>query len=288
MNTTATHIQSPRGLRRGFPLALIFLMPFFLVACEIVEVDQPSEAVQGELIEVNVTIGLYENDENAWNGVLSVMVPEDWSYEGGEYFGPLGEGALVYSEAWTDSTAIVVPPPDGYKWIGTLSEFPHEVFDAPTYMEAVLNLRVGQTTGEFGLSYFFTSNAFDTDDITFSKSGDYDDNTADLVEDVMITVNPSTSAEDNPNRTAFTLEPNYPNPFRSNTHVAYELDQAASVRVAVYDLAGRQVAVIDEGFRAAGTHTAAFDASVLPAGVYVYRLEVDGTTVQTRRMTRLR
>jgi hypothetical protein len=288
MNTSATHVQSPRGLRRGLPLALIFLMPFFLVACEIVEVDQPSEAVQGELIEVNVTIGLYEDDENPWHGVLSVMVPEDWEYEGGEYFGPLGEGALEFSQAWTDSTNIVVPPAEGYKWIGTISEFAHAVVDAPTFMEAVLNLRVGQTTGEFGLSYFFTSNAFDTEDITFSESGDYDDNTADLVEDVPITVNPSTSGEGGPDRTAFTLEPNFPNPFRSGTQVAYEIDQAAHVRVAVYDIAGRQVAVIDEGFRTAGAHSAAFDASVLPAGVYVYRLEVDGATVQTRRMTRLR
>jgi len=288
MNTSATKIQSPRGLRRGLPLALIFLMPLFLVACEIVEIDQPSEAVQGELIEVNVTIGLYENDSNPHRGLLSVMVPQDWSYEGGDYFGPLGEGDLIFSEAWTDSTAIVVPPPDGYKWIGTLSEFAHAVVDAPTFMDAVLKLRVGQSVGEFGLSYFFSSDAFATEDMTFTKSGDYDDNTADLVEDVPITVNPATSTEGTPGGMAFRLEPNYPNPFRSGTHVAYELDHAASVRVAIYDLAGRQVAVIDEGFRTAGPHTAGFDASVLPAGVYVYRLEVDGVTVQTRRMTRLR
>ncbi|HLT47525.1 MAG TPA: T9SS type A sorting domain-containing protein, partial [Rubricoccaceae bacterium] len=57
------------------------------------------------------------------------------------------------------------------------------------------------------------------------------------------------------------------------------------VRLAVYDVLGREVAVLADGHRDAGTHRATLDASGLAAGTYVYRLTV-GNEVQTGRMTR--
>ncbi|NBC18833.1 MAG: T9SS type A sorting domain-containing protein, partial [Bacteroidetes bacterium] len=58
-------------------------------------------------------------------------------------------------------------------------------------------------------------------------------------------------------------------------------------RLAVYDLLGREVAVLAEGTQPAGTHTATFDAAGLPSGVYLYRLEA-GAYTQTHRMTLLK
>jgi hypothetical protein len=68
----------------------------------------------------------------------------------------------------------------------------------------------------------------------------------------------------------------YPNPFRSATTVSYQLSTPAVVRLAVYDVLGRRVAVLAEGRRAAGDHRATFGASGLASGVYFVVLEADG------------
>ena len=73
--------------------------------------------------------------------------------------------------------------------------------------------------------------------------------------------------------TTYRVDPNYPNPFRTTTRIRYGLPQAASVLLALYDLQGRRITVIEEGNRPAGWHQIHFDAGGLPSGVYVYRFE---------------
>ena len=69
-----------------------------------------------------------------------------------------------------------------------------------------------------------------------------------------------------------TLNPSYPNPFNSETVLSYTLPTAADIRLEVFTLSGQRVAVLHEGFQAAGYHTIAMDASDLASGVYLYRL----------------
>ncbi|HIL58420.1 MAG TPA: T9SS type A sorting domain-containing protein, partial [Rhodothermales bacterium] len=57
-----------------------------------------------------------------------------------------------------------------------------------------------------------------------------------------------------------------------------------AVRLAVYDLLGREVAVLAEGTRPAGAHTARFDSRALAAGAYLVRLDAGGQSA-TRRLT---
>ncbi len=76
----------------------------------------------------------------------------------------------------------------------------------------------------------------------------------------------------------------FPNPLHAQATIRYEVAEAAEVRLAVYDVLGRTVAVLAEGRVEAGVHTASFDARGLSAGTYVYRLEAGGT-VQTGRLT---
>ncbi|NBC17999.1 MAG: T9SS type A sorting domain-containing protein, partial [Bacteroidetes bacterium] len=88
-------------------------------------------------------------------------------------------------------------------------------------------------------------------------------------------------AEDLPQ--AFALAPNYPNPFNPQTTIGYELPEASAVRLVVYDVLGRQVAVLVDGVRPAGRHEVTFEAANLPSGVYLYQLQA-GAFTQTRRM----
>lgn len=79
------------------------------------------------------------------------------------------------------------------------------------------------------------------------------------------------------NPASFRLEANYPNPFNPSTVIGYNIgtQDLASVRVklSVYDVLGREIAVLVNGVQAAGFHEVRFDAGNLSSGVYIYRLE---------------
>lgn len=79
----------------------------------------------------------------------------------------------------------------------------------------------------------------------------------------------------------------YPNPLRDQATVEVSLAEQAVVHAAVYDVTGRQVALLADGLLGAGTHRLPFDASALAAGVYVYRVETP-TGVETGRLSVLR
>ncbi|MEM1041769.1 MAG: T9SS type A sorting domain-containing protein [Bacteroidota bacterium] len=83
---------------------------------------------------------------------------------------------------------------------------------------------------------------------------------------------------------AAVLEAVYPNPVGGQGSLRFSLLEAGPVRLAVYDVLGREVAWLAEGWREAGTHTASFDAGTLPSGTYVVRLSAAGQ-VHTQRVT---
>lgn len=78
----------------------------------------------------------------------------------------------------------------------------------------------------------------------------------------------------------------YPNPTRSGATVRFSLETAGPVRAALYDVLGREVAVVAEGTFAAGPHTIALDSARLPVGAYLLRVEA-GEAVQTLRLSRV-
>jgi len=85
----------------------------------------------------------------------------------------------------------------------------------------------------------------------------------------------------------FALRGAGPNPFRGMTELEYDVPEAAPVRIAVYDLLGRQVATLVDRTQTAGTHRVQFDGSGLASGVYLVRLVASGT-VQTQRVSLVR
>lgn len=85
-----------------------------------------------------------------------------------------------------------------------------------------------------------------------------------------------------------TLNPNYPNPFNPVTTISYKLPEDARVELAVYDLMGRRVITLVDEQQRAGIHEAAWDASGMASGTYMYRLTIDNREVLTRTMTLLK
>lgn len=71
----------------------------------------------------------------------------------------------------------------------------------------------------------------------------------------------------------FILKQNYPNPFNPETNIAYELKQKAFVTLKVFDLSGKEVAVIVNGIKAPGSYNVKFSGADLSSGLYFYKLE---------------
>lgn len=86
--------------------------------------------------------------------------------------------------------------------------------------------------------------------------------------------------------TPFSLEQNYPNPFRQTTYFSFKLKEPADIHLAVYDIHGRLITtMIDDQHRGVGKYVERFDAyqHQLPPGVYFYVLQA-GNKVQKRKM----
>ncbi|MFK7848325.1 MAG: T9SS type A sorting domain-containing protein [Rhodothermales bacterium] len=84
-----------------------------------------------------------------------------------------------------------------------------------------------------------------------------------------------------------TLEQNFPNPFASETEIAFRTSKTAQVKLAIYDVLGREVDVLIDGVRAAGQHKAIWKPAGLPNGLYFYRI-VQGDQAYTKQMTVIR
>jgi hypothetical protein len=72
----------------------------------------------------------------------------------------------------------------------------------------------------------------------------------------------------------YSLEPNFPNPFNPTTQIRFALPEAANVSLIVYDVLGREVAVLVRRNLDSGYHTATWDASSVASGVYYARFTI--------------
>jgi len=91
---------------------------------------------------------------------------------------------------------------------------------------------------------------------------------------------------------AYWLEQNFPNPFNPKTNFGLRILDFGLVNVTVYDVLGREVAILVNEELAPGTYTTTWDASAMASGVYFYRLEATGAEgrrfVETKKMVLLR
>ena len=87
--------------------------------------------------------------------------------------------------------------------------------------------------------------------------------------------------------TGYELAQNYPNPFNPSTEISFTLAKSGKVKLAVYDILGKEIAVLVNGMRNAGSQTATFNAKNFSSGVYFYKLEA-GNTVLAKKMILLK
>jgi len=85
----------------------------------------------------------------------------------------------------------------------------------------------------------------------------------------------------------FDLKQNYPNPFNPTTSIEYSVPMNQHVSLKIYDVLGREVAILVNGYQSAGVYRLYFDGSGLAGGVYFYRLQTKDYS-ETKTMLLLR
>jgi hypothetical protein len=83
---------------------------------------------------------------------------------------------------------------------------------------------------------------------------------------------------------SFALSQNYPNPFNPSTAISYQLASTSNVDLRVYDMLGREVAVLVTGVQNPGSYSVRFDATSLATGVYMYRLSAGAMTATMKML----
>jgi len=81
----------------------------------------------------------------------------------------------------------------------------------------------------------------------------------------------------------FFLTQNYPNPFNPTTNLEFGISKLGFVSLKVYDLLGKEVTTLVNEIKPAGLYEVEFDGSILPSGIYYYKLEA-GSFSETKKM----
>lgn len=85
----------------------------------------------------------------------------------------------------------------------------------------------------------------------------------------------------------FALHPNFPNPFSRYTTIHYEIPYSTEVEIFVFNMLGKRIATLVEGFQPAGQQSCEFNPGNLPDGIYYYTIRSDDF-IQTRKMELMR
>jgi hypothetical protein len=143
----------------------------------------------------------------------------------------------------------------------------------------------------FWLNHAEAVMALTYEDMNCELSGEYDKTAYALLHGISdylgltVTTIMSNNARDFP---ALFLQQNYPNPVQltqqkaPSTIIKYRLNSTQSVRLVLYDILGRQVAVLDEGIKSPGEHRIYYKVSNLSKGLYFYRLQTASESIVKR------
>ncbi len=167
-------------------------------------------------------------------------------------------------------------------------------FDTSTFIWDVGKIKVGDSATLEVITTITadcTGEVANTAEVTASSLPDPDDQfnlfddppVEDEIDTEIVTVTPNSRAV-TLDGTTFALGTNYPNPFNPTTMIPFSVAEASFVSIKVYDLLGRTVSTLVDGTLSAGVHEVQFEASQLPTGMYIVRMEAGGI-VKTQRVT---
>ncbi|MBI1938837.1 MAG: T9SS type A sorting domain-containing protein [Ignavibacteriales bacterium] len=277
-----------KKITNAFRLTLsLILIAVVFSGCLIREVEQPATVKTGGEFQVKLTITDKTADANAHYGAVCVLAPDDWEFVSGSYDSQVGTGIFLF-----DSSAkpvygnidSVLAPPAGMKWIKLLSD---AAFTNPADVihEATINLKVGQKTGDYNIGYFTTKNSADLLGSLNMSDEDNDNAWSDTSMNHKVTVELAVGVEDEKVvPTKFSLDQNYPNPFNPETTIRYSLPVSGYTTLKVYDILGKEIAVLVNGSKQAGQHSVQFSANnlQLTSGIYFYELRVGDSSASDK------
>ncbi|MBI2429298.1 MAG: T9SS type A sorting domain-containing protein [Ignavibacteriales bacterium] len=142
---------------------------------------------------------------------------------------------------------------------------------SPFWATDNLSLNSFTGAGNTNIGLRFRLKADGTDE---SKDGAYIDNIEILTNN--FTVNVPGENKISPN--VYALGQNYPNPFNPVTTIQYEIAASSHVTIKIYDIVGRQVAVVVNELKKPGAYKIIFDATRIASGVYYYKLSAGSFT----------
>lgn len=279
---------------RRTPFILALALLFFTGCFFILNVTQPSAVDENTDLSSTVEFRLDERDfgANAQTvGIVAIMAPTDWTIKQVEYDGAYGPEVMdplhpdsadampgKGTDYWHDTLMVHHPAPTGMDWyVFQGPGFETTTGDSANMMTVKFDMTAG-SAGSYELAYMVS-----VADLGFEESNYHDVSTGHA-----ITVNSPNSIGNNVELAdGFALAQNYPNPFNPSTNIKFNLEKAGDVNLTVYNLLGKKVAVLANGFMEKGIHNVKFNAQDLPSGVYLYKLTA-GAFVQTRKMALLK
>ncbi len=146
--------------------------------------------------------------------------------------------------------------------------------------------------GPVSWTFNWTAPSGDEGPVTFYAAGNAansnNSNNGDFIYTTSFTTQAATSMPEASAR-GFALLEVFPNPFNPDTRLSFQLDQPGDVSLDVFDLGGRLMGHVAQGWHSAGLHTTRWNGLTLqqrpaPAGVYLARLESGGQVTVTRML----
>jgi hypothetical protein len=141
----------------GIQAALICIL-LLISQCRFTEINQPKIALPGEMIQINLKIGIDNPESNPHKGVLCLLLPQDWTFLSANYSSPIANGTMDISPAWSDSAQACYPAEQmnpAMHWMALLSDSGY-TYEERFTIDVAIDLQVGEMEGCFYLGYIIT------------------------------------------------------------------------------------------------------------------------------------
>jgi hypothetical protein len=201
-----------------------------------------------------------------------------------EHYGTVSGQMVLYRiiEDWDETAVTYNTQPDTSHDVQLICDWPWDInqwytLDITSFVQGWYN----ETLLNFGL-YGFCENTTGSCDIQFYSS---DNDSAQYHPKLTIYYTPQTSVRPvlNPVPGHFGLNACYPNPFNASAVVSFSIVKPSEVLLAVYDLQGREVSRLQNGWLASGVYQMQFNGMDLPSGTYLARL-ISGEAQATQKL----